>query len=90
MSEAARGAGVKIVTGDTKVVESGKGDGVFINTSGIGVIPPGVSIAPDQARAGDTVIVSGEIGLHGIAVMSERENLDFDAPIESDCATAAS
>lgn len=86
MSAAARKAGVRIVTGDTKVVERGKGDGVFINTSGFGVIPEGVNIAPHRAKAGDVVIVSGEIGLHGIAIMSEREGLEFDAPIESDCA----
>lgn len=86
MGEAARRAGVRIVTGDTKVVERGKGDGVFINTSGFGVIPDGVNIAPHLARPGDVVILSGEIGLHGIAIMSEREGLEFDAPIESDCA----
>lgn len=86
MGAAARKANVRIVTGDTKVVERGKGDGVFINTSGFGVIPTGVNIAPHRAEAGDAVIVSGEIGLHGIAIMSEREGLDFDAPIESDCA----
>lgn len=86
MGEAARRAGVKIVTGDTKVVERGKGDGVFINTSGFGLIPDGVEIAPNRACAGDMVILSGEIGLHGIAIMSEREGLEFDAPIESDCA----
>lgn len=86
MGAAARKANVRIVTGDTKVVERGKGDGVFINTSGFGVIPAGVNIAPHRAEAGDAVIVSGEIGLHGIAIMSEREGLDFDAPIESDCA----
>lgn len=86
MGEAARRAGVKIVTGDTKVVERGKGDGVFINTSGFGLIPDGVDIAPNRARPGDVVILSGEIGLHGIAIMSEREGLEFDAPIESDCA----
>ncbi|HQU83429.1 MAG TPA: hydrogenase expression/formation protein HypE [Pyrinomonadaceae bacterium] len=86
MGAAARKAGVRIVTGDTKVVERGKGDGVFINTSGFGVIPEGVNVAPHRAKAGDVVIVSGEIGLHGIAIMSEREGLDFDAPIESDCA----
>jgi hydrogenase expression/formation protein HypE len=86
MGNAARRTGVRIVTGDTKVVERGKGDGVFINTSGIGVIPKDVNIAPNLAQAGDVVIVSGEIGLHGIAVMSEREGLEFDAPIFSDCA----
>lgn len=86
MGEMAKRAGVKIVTGDTKVVERGKGDGLFINTSGIGVIPNGINIAPHLAAVGDVVIISGEIGLHGIAIMSEREGLDFDAPIESDCA----
>ncbi len=86
MSRAARIANVRVVTGDTKVVERGKGDGVFINTSGIGIIPEGVNIAPNLARVGDVVIVSGEIGLHGIAIMSVREGLEFDAPIFSDCA----
>ncbi len=86
MGEQARKAHVRIVTGDTKVVDRGKGDGVFINTSGIGIVPKDVNIAPNLAQAGDVVIVSGEIGLHGIAIMSEREGLDFDAPIESDCA----
>jgi len=86
MGEMAKRAGVQIVTGDTKVVERGKGDGLFINTSGIGVIPKDVNIAPNLATVGDVIILSGEIGLHGIAIMSEREGLDFDAPIESDCA----
>lgn len=86
MSRAALAANVRVVTGDTKVVERGKGDGVFINTSGIGVIPENVNIAPNLAKAGDVVIVSGEIGLHGIAIMSVREGLEFDAPIRSDCA----
>jgi len=86
MSQAAKVAGVRVVTGDTKVVERGKGDGVFINTSGIGIIPEGVNIAPNLAKVGDVVIVSGEIGLHGIAIMSVREGLEFDAPIFSDCA----
>lgn len=86
MGEIAKRANIKIVTGDTKVVERGKGDGVFINTSGIGVIPDGINIASNLAKEGDVVVLSGEIGLHGIAIMSEREGLDFDAPIESDCA----
>ena len=86
MSAAALKAGVQIVTGDTKVVERGKGDGIFINTSGIGVVPPDVNIAASNAQVGDVVIVSGEIGVHGIAIMSEREGLEFEAAIESDCA----
>jgi len=86
MSQAAKIANVRVVTGDTKVVERGKGDGVFINTIGIGIIPEGVNIAPNMAQPGDVVIVSGEIGLHGIAIMSVREGLEFDAPIFSDCA----
>ncbi|MFN8451929.1 MAG: hydrogenase expression/formation protein HypE [Anaerolineae bacterium] len=86
MGAAARLAGVRVVTGDTKVVEKGHGDGVFINTSGIGLIPEGVHIAPDRAQPGDVVLVSGTIGDHGMAVMSAREGLAFDTTIESDCA----
>ncbi|MFF3561031.1 hydrogenase expression/formation protein HypE [Streptomyces sp. NPDC002574] len=83
---AARTAGVEIVTGDTKVVESGHGDGIYINTAGIGLVPEGVDIRPQRAEPGDVVIVSGEIGAHGVAVMSVREGLEFDVEIESDCA----
>lgn len=86
MGEAARGAGVPIVAGDTKVVERGKGDGCFINTTGIGVVRPGVAIAARGAKVGDSIIVSGSIGEHGVAVMSLRENLRFDATIHSDTA----
>jgi hydrogenase expression/formation protein HypE len=86
MSKAARKAGVQIVTGDTKVVERGHGDGVYINTSGIGVIPDGVNIGPRCATAGDAIIVSGTIGDHGMAVMSVREGLEFGTEIRSDCA----
>lgn len=86
MGAAARRAGVTIVTGDTKVVDKGHGDGVFINTSGFGLIPEGVQIAPHQARPGDVVILSGEIGIHGVAIMSVREGLEFGAMIETDCA----
>jgi hydrogenase expression/formation protein HypE len=86
MGEAARRAGVALVTGDTKVVDRGHGDGVFINTSGFGLVPAGVRIGPDQARPGDAVIVSGEIGLHGVAILSVREGLEFGAPVESDTA----
>jgi hydrogenase expression/formation protein HypE len=86
MAEAARVAGVQIVTGDTKVVERGHGDGVYINTSGIGIVPDGVNIGPALARPGDVIIVSGTIGDHGMAIMSVREGLEFDTIIRSDCA----
>jgi hydrogenase expression/formation protein HypE len=86
MQEAAIRAGVSIVTGDTKVVDRGKGDKLFITTSGIGLIPAGVRIGPDRARPGDRIIVSGPIALHGIAVMSVREGLEFGSPIQSDTA----
>ncbi|QDY75550.1 hydrogenase expression/formation protein HypE [Streptomyces qinzhouensis] len=86
MGDAARAAGVRIVTGDTKVVESGHGDGVYINTAGIGLVPPGIDIGPHRARPGDVVIVSGGIGLHGVAIMSMREGLEFGVEIASDSA----
>jgi hydrogenase expression/formation protein HypE len=86
MARAAREAGVPVVTGDTKVVEKGKGDGVFITTTGIGVVPLGVRISGDQARPGDRIILSGSIGDHGVAIMSSRENLEFETTIESDSA----
>ena len=86
LGAAARQAGVQVVTGDTKVVESGHGDGVYINTAGIGLVPDGTDIRPQRAAPGDVVIVSGPIGLHGVAVMSVREGLEFGAEIESDCA----
>lgn len=86
MGLAARAAGVPIVTGDTKVVGRGKGDGVFINTSGIGRVRPGVEIAPTRAEAGDVVLISGPIGVHGIAIMSVREGLGFETALQSDSA----
>lgn len=86
MAQAARSAGVPIVTGDTKVVEKGKGDGVFINTTGIGVVPEGVQISGDRARPGDAILVSGTLGDHGVAILSKRENLEFETAIESDTA----
>jgi hydrogenase expression/formation protein HypE len=86
MGAAARDAGVPIVTGDTKVVEQGKGDGVFISTTGVGVVAAGVHIGGDQARAGDVVLVSGTLGEHGVAVLSSRALLDFETSIESDTA----
>ncbi len=86
MSAAAKQAGVQLVTGDTKVVNRGKGDQIFITTTGIGVIEGPVSISADRARAGDKIILSGYIGDHGMAIMSQRENLEFEGGIESDCA----
>ncbi len=86
MAQAARRAGVSIVTGDTKVVERGKGDGVFITTTGVGVIPPGVEISASRAKPGDAILISGALGDHGMAVLSQRENLSFDSPIVSDTA----
>lgn len=86
MREATAEAGVQIVAGDTKVVDAGKADGVFINTTGIGLIPEGISISGAGARPGDMIILSGQIGDHGIAVISEREGLRFKTQIQSDCA----
>ena len=86
MGAAANAAGVALVTGDTKVVDKGHGDGLYINTSGIGLIPDGVQIAPNRARPGDVVMISGEIGVHGIAIMSVREGLAFGVTLESDSA----
>ncbi len=86
MAKAARTAGVKIVTGDTKVVERGHGDGCYINTAGIGVVRDGIQVGPHCAQAGDAVLVSGTIGDHGMAIMSVREGLEFESQIRSDCA----
>ncbi len=86
MGRAASVAGVRLVTGDTKVVDAGHGDGVYVNTAGVGMVPDGVVIGPTRARPGDVVIVSGDIGVHGIAVMSCREGLEFGTAVESDSA----
>jgi len=86
MARAAEAAGVEIVTGDTKVVEKGSGDGVFINTTGIGLVPPGLNLSAANARPGDRVLLSGTLGDHGIAILSEREGIAFDTPAESDSA----
>jgi len=86
MAAAAATAGVKIVTGDTKVVERGHGDGCYINTAGVGVLRPGINVGPHRAQAGDAVLVSGTIGDHGMAIMSVREGLEFESQIRSDCA----
>jgi hydrogenase expression/formation protein HypE len=84
MRDAARVANVPIVTGDTKVVDKGKGDGIFINTTGIGVIEAPNTIGPEAVRAGDAVLISGDLGRHGIAILSVREGLEFEGPISSD------
>jgi len=86
MARAAAEAGVPVVTGDTKVVEQGKGDGVFITTTGVGVIADGVRVSGDRARPGDRILLSGTLGDHGVAIMSLRENLGFATAIESDTA----
>ena len=86
MAAAAREAGVPVVTGDTKVVEQGKGDGVFISTTGLGALPPGRRLSGALARPGDVVLLSGSIGEHGVAVLSQRESLAFDTAIVSDTA----
>jgi len=86
IKRAAEEAGVSIITGDTKVVNRGSADKLFINTSGIGVVAEGVDISGSNARVGDKIIISGAIGDHGIAVMSQREGLKFSVPIQSDCA----
>lgn len=86
MSAAASSSGVTFATGDTKVVDRGKGDQIFINTSGIGAVAPGISISPRNVQPGDKIIVSGEIGLHGLAIMSVREGLEFETEIASDTA----
>jgi hydrogenase expression/formation protein HypE len=86
MKNTAAEAGVMLVTGDTKVVDRGKGDKIFINTSGIGLVEPGVRIHPGRAQVGDKIIINGPIAMHGIAIMSVRENLAFETEILSDCA----
>jgi hydrogenase expression/formation protein HypE len=84
LANACRESGVELVTGDTKVVNKGHGDGLYINTTGIGMIPPGVNIAPNRAEAGDVVLVNGTLGDHGMAIMSVREGLEFETQIRSD------
>jgi hydrogenase expression/formation protein HypE len=87
MAEAAREAGVKVVAGDTKVVERGHGDGVYVNTAGVGVVMEGVEVGPDRAQPGDVVLLSGTVGDHGIAVLSQREGLAFETELVSDSAS---
>ncbi|NOT01889.1 MAG: hydrogenase expression/formation protein HypE [Phycisphaerales bacterium] len=89
MASAARRAAVRIITGDTKVVDRGKGDGVYINTAGIGIIDHQLNIVPTSVRAGDAIIVNGDIGRHGMAIMARREGLEFETAIESDSAAVS-
>jgi hydrogenase expression/formation protein HypE len=86
LHHAAESAGVQVVTGDTKVVEKGSGDGLFINTSGLGIVPESLCLSADQARPGDRILLSGSIGEHGIAIMAVREGLEFESPVVSDSA----
>jgi hydrogenase expression/formation protein HypE len=90
MRRAADEARIEFVTGDTKVVDRGKGDEIFINTAGIGVVEHELTIAPSSVRAGDAILLSGDLGRHGIAIMAAREGLEFESAIESDCAPLAS
>lgn len=89
MARAARQAGVRIISGDTKVVERGHGDGCYINTSGIGIVADDINIGVDRARPGDKVLLSGTVGDHGMAIMSVREGLEFESTIQSDTASLA-
>lgn len=86
LGRAAKACGVQVITGDTKVVDKGSGDGVFINTTGLGVVGEGIVLSASEARPGDAVLLSGSIGEHGIAILAEREGLEFDSPVESDSA----
>jgi hydrogenase expression/formation protein HypE len=86
MEAAATSAGIRVVTGDTKVVERGKGDGVFITTTGIGIVPEGLEMSSDRARPGDKILLSGPIGEHGIAILAKREGIEFESTVESDSA----
>jgi hydrogenase expression/formation protein HypE len=89
MRAAAEDAGVPLVTGDTKVVDRGKGDGVFISTAGVGLVPPGVDVRPARVRPDDAILLSGDVGRHGVAILSVRDGLRFEGAPESDCAPLA-
>ena len=89
MQQAAQNAGVQIITGDTKVVDKGKGDGLFINTAGIGSLEHSLKIAPQSVQPGDAILVNGDVGRHGMAIMAVREGLSFESAIESDSAPLA-
>lgn len=89
MQQAAQAAGVQIITGDTKVVDKGKGDGLFINTAGVGILEHELTIAPQNVQPGDAILVNGDVGRHGMAIMAVREGLEFESVIESDSAPLA-
>lgn len=89
MQRAAQEAEVQIVTGDTKVVDRGKADGLFINTAGIGLVPPGIEISPARVQPGDVILLSGDLGRHGVAILSVREGLELEGVLPSDCAPLA-
>lgn len=89
MQQAAKNTGVQIITGDTKVVDKGKGDSLFVNTAGVGVVEHSLKIAPQSVRAGDAVLVNGDVGRHGMAIMAVREGLEFESEIQSDSAPVA-
>lgn len=89
MAVAAKECGVRIITGDTKVVDRGKGDGIFVNTAGVGVVPAGIEISPRRVTPGDAILISGDLGRHGMAIMSVREGLGFEGDIQSDCGNLA-
>jgi hydrogenase expression/formation protein HypE len=89
MQQAARNCGVQIITGDTKVVDKGKGDGLFINTAGIGLVEHSLSIGPQSVQPGDVILINGDLGRHGMAIMSAREGLEFESDIQSDSAPLA-
>jgi len=90
MAQTAQEAGVSLVTGDTKVVEKGSADRLFINTTGIGIIPPGIDYRPSRIKAGDQIIVTGFVGDHGLSILAQREGLRFATPAVSDCAPLVS
>ena len=90
MARTAAEAGVRIVTGDTKVVDHGKADGIYINTAGVGIVPNGIDIRPTRVKPGDAILVNGDLGRHGTAIMSVREGLEFEGALDSDCAPLGS
>ena len=90
MRTAADEAGVALITGDTKVVDRGNADGIFINTTGIGLVPANVDVRPQRVQPGDAVLLSGDVGRHGVTILSVRQGLEFESTIESDCASLAS